>query len=221
MDGLTGKIRIGVLASGRGSNLQSIMDRCGDNSLAAEIVLVLSNNAEAGALQRAAAAGIPTLHIDHRAYPTREQFDGRMAQALRETRVDLVVLAGFMRLLSSSFIEAFAGRIINIHPSLLPSFPGLNVQQKALEHGVRFSGCTVHFVDNGLDTGPIIIQAVVPVMENDSAESLSARILAEEHRIYPRAIQLFAEGRLRIEGRRVRIAPSADPEEQSLVNPLL
>jgi len=210
-----------VLASGRGSNLQSIIGRCADKTLAAEIALVLSNNAEAGALARAAEAEIPTLHIDHRSFPTREQFDERMATALREAEVDLVVLAGFMRLLSTAFIEAFSGRIINIHPSLLPAFPGLNVQRKALEHGVRVSGCTVHFVDTGLDTGPIIIQAAVPVLASDTEESLSDRILAEEHRIYPRAIQLFAEGHLHIEGRRVHIAPPADPAVQALINPVL
>ena len=214
-----GKIRIGVLASGRGSNLQSLIKQCQAGRVDAEIVLVASNNPKAGALERASRAGIATRVIDHRGFSTREAFDGEMIAALRAAEVDLVVLAGFMRLLSQTFIDAFPHRIMNIHPSLLPAFPGLNVQRQALEYGARFSGCTVHFVDGGLDTGPIIIQAAVPILENDTEETLSARILEQEHRIYPRAVQLFAQGRLRVEGRRVRILPGADPSELALVNP--
>lgn len=199
------KLRLGVIASGSGSNLQAIIDRCTDQSIDAEIVLVLSNVPGAGALARAEQAGIATTLIDHRTFAERADFDRAVVAALESASVDLVVLAGFMRLITTPFIAAFPERIINIHPALLPAFPGLHVQKKALEAGARFSGCTVHFVDGGVDTGPIIIQAVVPILDADSEESLSARILVQEHRIYPRAIQLIAEGRLRIEGRRVRI----------------
>lgn len=218
---MTGKLRIGALASGGGTNLQSIIDRCKDGTLAAEIVLVISNNPEAGALERAREAGIATVCINHREYADREEFDRAVVAALMKAGVDLVVLAGFMRLISGLFIETFPGRIMNIHPALLPAFPGLHVQRKALEYGARFSGCTVHFVDGGVDTGPIIIQAVVPVLCSDTEETLSTRILQQEHRIYPRAIQLFAEGRLHIEGRRVRIHPPLSAAETALVNPPL
>jgi phosphoribosylglycinamide formyltransferase-1 len=218
---VTRKLRIGALASGSGSNLQSIIDSCQDSSLAAEVVLVLSNNSEAGALSRAEQAGIPRLSIDHRHYDSREEYDRAVVAALRNAGVELVVLAGFMRLISTVFLEAFPGRIMNIHPALLPAFPGLHVQRKALEYGARFAGCTVHFVDGGVDTGPIIIQAVVPVFDDDTEQTLSARILQQEHRIYPRAIQLFAEGRLHIEGRRVRIDPPCPPPASALVNPPL
>lgn len=213
------KLRVGVLASGRGSNLQSLIDQSLSGRIDAEIVLVAGNKADAYALERARQAGIATCVIDHRQFASREAFDTAMVAALREAGVELVVLAGFMRLLSPVFIEAFPQRIMNIHPSLLPAFPGLDVQRKALEYGVRFSGCTVHFVDGGLDTGPIIIQAVVPILENDTEESLAARILAQEHLIYPRAVQLFAQGRLSVEGRRVCILPPADPSEAVLFNP--
>lgn len=203
------KLRLGVLASGSGSNLQAIIDRCADQSIDAEIVLVLSNVPNAGALARAEQAGIATALIDHRTFVERADFDQAVVAALQAAAVDLVVLAGFMRLISAPFIAAFPERIINIHPALLPAFPGLHVQKKALEAGARFSGCTVHFVDGGVDTGPILIQAVVPILDDDDEASLSARILVQEHRIYPRAIQLLAEGRVRIEGRRVRITDGA------------
>ncbi len=216
------KIRIGALASGGGSNLQAIIDRCRDGSLDAEVVLVLTNNPQAGALERAEKAGIPHLCIDHRRFDRRELFDRAVLEALLQARVDLVVLAGFMRVVSDVILDAFQGRVMNIHPALLPAFPGLHVQRKAIEYGVRFSGCTVHFVDGGVDTGPIIIQAVVPVLDDDTEESLSARILHLEHQIYPRAIQLFAEGRLHLEGRRVRIDPPLRSEETAaLVHPPL
>jgi len=218
---MSGKLKLGVLASGGGTNLQAIIDRCADGSLDATIVLVLSNNPEAGCLERAAKADIPTLCIDHREFGNRTDFDRKVVSALQEAGVELVVLAGFMRLISDVFLEAFPQKIINIHPALLPAFPGLHVQRKALEYGARFSGCTVHFVDGGVDTGPIILQAVVPVHEDDNEDSLAARILVEEHRIYPRAIQLIAEGRLCIEGRRVRILPSPPKLETSLINPPL
>ncbi|RME39125.1 MAG: phosphoribosylglycinamide formyltransferase [Deltaproteobacteria bacterium] len=218
---MAGKLKIGVLASGGGTNLQAIIDRCQDGSLPAEIVLVLSNNPGAGALERAKKAGLPTCCIDHREYASREEFDRAVVAALRTAGVELVVLAGFMRLITDIFLDAFPGRIMNIHPALLPAFPGLHVQKKALEYGARFAGCTVHFVDNGVDTGPIILQAVVPVLQDDTEETLAQRILEQEHRIYPRAIELFAQGRLRIEGRRVLIDPPLSPDPTALVNPPL
>ena len=212
------KLRIGALASGGGTNLQAIIDHCRDGKLDAEIVLVISNNPDAGALERARRAGIAVRCIDHRLFSGREAFDAALVQALREAEVDLVILAGFMRIITPVFVDAFPHRIMNIHPALLPAFPGLHVQRKALEYGVRFAGCTAHFVDTGTDTGPIIIQAVVPVHDDDTEETLSARILEQEHQIYPRAIQLFAEGRLRVEGRRVLVDRSAPPTG-SLINP--
>ncbi len=218
---MAGKLKIGVLASGGGTNLQAIIDRCQDGSLPAEIALVLSNNPGAGALERAKKAGLPTCCIDHREYASREEFDRAVVAALRTAGVELVVLAGFMRLITDIFLDAFPGRIMNIHPALLPAFPGLHVQKKALEYGARFAGCTVHFVDNGVDTGPIILQAVVPVLQDDTEETLAQRILEQEHRIYPRAIELFAQGRLRIEGRRVLIDPPLSPDPTALVNPPL
>ncbi|HKJ04401.1 MAG TPA: phosphoribosylglycinamide formyltransferase [Geopsychrobacteraceae bacterium] len=213
------KLRLGILASGSGTNLQSIIDRCADGSLDAEIALVLCNNPGAGALNRAEQAGINNLCIDHRQFSDRQDFDQSVVAALKKAAVELVVLAGFMRIISGVFLEAFPQRIINIHPALLPAFPGLKVQKKALDYGARFSGCTVHFVDEGVDTGQIITQAVVPILDSDTEESLSARILEQEHKIYPQAIQLIAEERLHIEGRRVMLTPSDPPEVQSIINP--
>jgi phosphoribosylglycinamide formyltransferase-1 len=218
---VTERLRLGCLASGGGSNLQAIIDRCRDGSLPAEISVVISNKPDSGALQRARRAGIPALCIDHRNYPSREDFDRAVVAALLEAGVELIVLAGFMRLISDVFLDAFPGRIMNIHPALLPAFPGLHVQRKALEYGARVTGCTVHFVDGGVDTGPIVIQAVVPILDDDTEESLSERILEQEHRIYPRAIELFAQGRLRIDGRRVRIEPPLPPGREVLVHPPL
>jgi phosphoribosylglycinamide formyltransferase 1 len=215
------KLRIAVLASGGGTNLQALIDGAADGSLGAEIALVFSNNPQAGALERAQRAGIPTRCLDHRRFDDREAFDRAVVAALNDAGVELVALAGFMRLLTPVFIDAFPGRIMNIHPALLPAFPGLHVQRKAIDYGARFAGCTVHFVDGGVDTGPIIIQAVVPVHDDDTEESLAARILVQEHRIYPEAVRLFAAGRLRIEGRRVRIVPSGPPAAGVLVNPPL
>jgi len=212
-------LRLGVLASGGGTNLQSIIDRCQDGSLAAEVAVVITNNPGAGALERAGRAGIATLCINHRHFARREEFDRAVVKALQEAHVDLVVLAGFMRIITPAFIEAFPERVINIHPALLPAFPGLHVQQQALDYGARFSGCTVHFVDGGVDTGPIIIQAVVPTLPEDTADTLAARILEQEHRIYPRAIQLIAEGRVSVDGRRVIISPACPAKATALVNP--
>jgi len=218
---MTRRLRIGVLASGGGSNLQAIIDRCQDGSIAAEIAVVITNNPDAGALERARRGGIPQRCINHRDYNGREAFDAALVSALREAGVELVVLAGFMRIITRVMLDAFPQRIINIHPALLPAFPGLHVQQQALDYGARFSGCTVHFVDGGVDTGPIIIQAVVPVLPEDSAETLAARILEQEHRIYPRAIDLIAQGRVRVEGRQVIIDSPAEPEPTALTNPSL
>jgi phosphoribosylglycinamide formyltransferase-1 len=216
---LSKKLRLGVLASGNGSNLQAIIDRCREGELPAEVVLVLSNKSQAGALTRARKAGIATLVIDHRDHPERAAFDQAMVAALRNAEVDLVVLAGFMRILTPVFLEAFPQRIMNIHPALLPAFPGIKAQRKALEYGVKIAGCTVHFVDPGVDSGPIIIQAAVPVLDDDDETTLSRRILEQEHRIYPEAIQLYAEGRLHIEGRHVRISPPQKPPLLALLNP--
>ena len=215
------KLRIGALASGGGTNLQAIIDRCQDNSIQAEIVLVISNNPDAGALDRARQAGIPALCIDHRQYSVREDFDREVVKVLQDAGADTIVLAGFMRIVTETMLGAFPQRVINIHPALLPAFPGLHVQRKALEYGARFAGCTVHFVDGGVDTGPIIAQAVVPVMDDDTEQTLAARILVEEHRIYPHAIQLLAEDRLRVVGRRVIIDPPLPAPQAAMINPPL
>lgn len=215
------RLRLGVLASGGGSNLQAIIDHCRDGRLAAEIAVVIANNPAAGALERAQTAGIAARCINHRDYRDREAFDTALVAALRAAGVELVVLAGFMRIITPVMIDAFPQRIINIHPALLPAFPGLHVQQQALDYGARFAGCTVHFVDGGVDTGPIIIQAVVPVLPGDTVDTLTARILEQEHRVYPRAIQLIAEGRVSVEGRTVTIDPPAAIASQALVNPPL
>jgi phosphoribosylglycinamide formyltransferase-1 len=215
------KLPIGVLISGSGTNLQAIIDAIEAKRLDAAIQLVLSNRADAYGLVRAKSHGIPTEVLDHKKFPSREAFDAEVVEILRERGVDLVVLAGFMRLLSPVFVKAFSNRIMNIHPALLPSFPGLHVQKKAVEHGVRFSGCTVHFVNDQCDEGPIIIQAVVPVFPDDTEETLAERILKQEHRIYPRAIQLYSEGRLRVEGRKVYVDGLCKDETQVLFQPPL
>lgn len=194
--------RIGVLISGRGSNLQAIIDAVAGGRLDAEIAVVISNRAQAAGLERARAAGIETLHIDHKRYPSREAFDLAVVAALKQRGVSLVCLAGFMRLLSAAFVEAFPNRILNIHPSLLPAFVGLDGQRQAWEYGVKVSGATVHVVTPELDAGPIVLQAVVPVRDDDTPDTLAARILAEEHRIYPEAVDIMLAGGWRIEGRR-------------------
>lgn len=198
-------LRIAILASGRGTNLQAIIDAIEAGKLAARLPVAISDRPDAQALERARRHGAKALFVNPREYPDRVSFDRAVLALLAEHRIELVCLAGFMRILTSVFIRAYPGRIMNIHPALLPAFPGLHAQRLALEHGVKVSGATVHFVDEAVDTGPIIIQAPVPVHEDDTEETLSARILAEEHRIYPRAIQLFAEGRLVLRGRQVMI----------------
>ena len=215
------KLPIAVLISGGGTNLQAIIDAIAGNRLDAKIEVVLSNRADAFGLVRAKNHGIPTEILDHKAFPSREAYDQAVVDLLRARSVQLVALAGFMRLLSPVLVRAFSNRIMNIHPALLPSFPGLHVQKKALEHGVRFSGCTVHFVNEECDEGPIIIQAVVPVFPDDSEEQLAERILQQEHRIYPRAIQLYAEGRLHVMGRKVMVDGLGRDQAQIVVHPPL
>jgi phosphoribosylglycinamide formyltransferase-1 len=199
-------LRVGVMASGRGSNLQAIIDACEGGGLPAVVAVVVSDNAGAFALERAREHGIPAVHIHPPYYGTKEEYESRIVLEMREYGVDLICLAGYMRLVGGVLLDSFPGRIMNIHPALLPSFKGLHGQRQALDYGVKISGCTVHFVDGGMDTGPIILQAAVPVLDEDSEEDLSARILEQEHIIYPRAVRLFAEGRLRIEGRKVHIS---------------
>lgn len=213
------QVSIGILISGSGSNLQAIIDAIEAGKVNAMIRVVLSNREDSYGLVRARNHRLPTEVLDHRKFSSREAYDQAVVDILRARDVELVVLAGFMRLLSPVFVKAYSNRIMNIHPALLPSFPGLHVQRKAIEHGVRFSGCTVHFVNEECDEGPIIIQAVVPVFPDDTEESLSARILRQEHRIYPRAIQLYSEGRLRVAGRRVVVEGLKREDGAVLIQP--
>lgn len=206
-----GPRRLGVLISGRGSNLQSIIDAIAADRLAARIVLVISNRADAAGLDRAARAGIETLVLPHKGYADRTAYDLALAAALKARGVDLVCLAGFMRLLGPAFVDQFPDAVLNIHPSLLPAFPGLDAQRQAFEHGVKVTGVTVHFVTAELDAGPIILQEAVGVRADDTAETLAARILAVEHRLYPEAVRLVTSGCWRLEGRRV--LPAAMPGE--------
>jgi len=202
-------VRLAVLASGRGSNLAAILDACRRPGYPARVVVVVSDREGAPALERAREAGAEAVFLDPKAYGDRSAYDAALLATLERHRPGLVCLAGFMRVLTPTFVRAWAGRLMNIHPSLLPAFPGLHAQRQALEYGVRIAGVTVHFVDEGVDTGPIIVQASVPVLPDDSEDSLSARILGEEHRLYPEAIRLFAEGRLVIVGRRVLVKERA------------
>lgn len=202
---MSGRHPIAVLVSGGGSNLQAIIDACDRGEIPCRVARVISNQEDAYGLVRAKKHGIPTEIVRHRDFPTREAFDARLVEGIRASGAELVCLAGFMRILTPVFVRAFPNRILNIHPALLPSFPGTHAQKQALEYGVRFSGCTVHFLDEGVDTGPIVVQAVVPVFDDDTEESLGARILTQEHRIYPMAIRLFFQGRLQLDGRRVKI----------------
>ncbi len=214
------KVRLGVLVSGRGSNLQAIIDHIEQDELSAEVAVVISDQADAFALERARKHHITAVHLSAKGYRgRREEYDGLLVQELRKHAVDLVILAGFMRIITKALVSAFPNRIMNIHPALLPSFPGLHVQKAAIEHGVKFSGCTVHFVDEGMDTGPIIIQAAVPVLDNDTEDTLAARILKQEHKIFSRAIQLFAEGKLKVAGRRVTVTSGRTESEDFLINP--
>ena len=189
-------LRVAVLLSGRGSNLQALIDACHDPDFPATIVSVISNNPHAQGLARAQKAGIATTVINHRSYESRETFDAAITNDLDEARAELVCLAGFMRILTKRFVNRWRNRLLNIHPSLLPSFKGLDAQQQALDAGVKLAGCSVHFVRSGLDDGPIIAQAAVPVLDNDDVKALSTRILALEHSLYPRVVRLIAEGRV-------------------------
>jgi phosphoribosylglycinamide formyltransferase-1 len=198
-------IALGVLVSGSGSNLQAIIDRVREGSLDADIRIAISNNPDALGLERARDAGIPTACVRHADFPERETFDRELVRLLRDAGAQWVALAGFMRLLTPAFLTPFAGRVVNIHPALLPACPGLHAQRQQAEHGVRLAGCTVHFVDEEMDHGPIIIQAAVPAFADDDGESLGGRILQMEHRIYPQALQWIAQGRVRVEGRQVRV----------------
>ena len=193
------KLRIGVLVSGGGSNLQAILDAIGAGRLDAEVAVVVSNVAAAQGLERARKAGVPAVVIDHKAFPSREAFDAAVVDTLRAHEASWIVLAGFMRVVTSVLLDAFPMRVVNIHPALLPSFPGVHAQKQALAYGVRVTGCTVHLVDAGTDTGPIIAQAAVPVLDGDTEASLTARILAEEHALFPQVLQWIAEGRVTIE----------------------
>ncbi len=203
---MSGKPPIAVLVSGSGSNLQAIIDASERGEIPCRVGIVISNKADAYGLVRAEKHGIPTEVVSHGGFATREEFDARLVEIIRRSDAELVCLAGFMRVLTPVFVRAFPQRILNIHPALLPSFPGTHGPRQALEHGVKFSGCTVHFLDEGVDTGPIIVQAVVPVYDDDTEESLAARILKQEHRIYPMAIRLFFRGNLVRDGRRVKAA---------------
>jgi phosphoribosylglycinamide formyltransferase-1 len=202
-------LAVGVLASGRGSNLQAILDACATPGFPAGVAVVISDRERAAALERARAAGVEALWVNPKDFGDREAYDRALVHALQGRSVQLVCHAGWMRILSPGYVRAFAGRALNIHPSLLPAFPGLHPQRQVLDYGAKISGATVHFLDEGVDTGPIVLQAAVPVEPADTEETLAARILVEEHRLYPEAIRLFAEGRLRIEGRRVIVLPEA------------
>jgi phosphoribosylglycinamide formyltransferase-1 len=220
-------IRLGVLASGGGTNLQAILDACGARRIAAEVAVVVSNVPGAGALERARKVGVATEVVPSKGVADREAYDLRLVEVLRSHRVDLVCLAGYMRIVTPAFLRAFGPtaetrgcpRVLNIHPGLLPSFPGLHAQRQCVDYGARFGGCTVHFVDEGTDTGPVIAQAVVPVEPQDTEETLARRILEQEHRLYAQAIHWFAEGRLSVEGRRVIVAGARPAPSAAVVNP--
>jgi phosphoribosylglycinamide formyltransferase-1 len=206
---MSAKGRVGILISGRGSNMLSLVQAMQDGTIAADPVIVISNVADAKGLDRAAEMGVPTAVVDSKRVKPRAEQERQIIEVLREHRVDLVCLAGYMRLLTPALVSAFRQRIFNIHPSILPSFPGLHSQQQALDYGVKVSGCTVHVVDEECDHGPIIVQATVPVLDDDTADSLAVRILEQEHRIYVEAVRLFFQDRLRIETRRVLISAAA------------
>jgi len=214
-------LRVAVLASGRGSNLQAIIDSIEASQVQAAIVAVISNKKDAVALERARKHGLKDLFVDPKPFAgqpdSREAYDRALLALLQQHDVELVLLAGYMKIVTAVLVNAYANRMMNIHPSLLPSFPGLDVQKKAIEWGCKLAGCTVHFVTEGVDEGPIILQAAVPILDDDSPETLAARILVQEHKLYPRAVQLFAEGRLRVEGRRVFVEQGKSVGEAVIV----
>ncbi|MGA2525115.1 MAG: phosphoribosylglycinamide formyltransferase [Smithellaceae bacterium] len=214
-------LKLGVLISGNGSNLQSIIDHIEKGSLKAAIKIVISNNPDALGITRAKKHGIQIAVLKNDDFKSKEDFDSELINIFKKNDVDLVILAGFTRILTAGFLQAFPHKIMNIHPALLPSFPGLHGQKQALEYGVKFTGCTVHFVDEGVDTGPIIIQSVVHVSDDDTVETLAARILKEEHRIYPQAIQFYAAGRLEVKDHKVKLKSAKKYSSPSLHNPSL
>jgi len=211
-------MKVAVLISGRGSNLQALIDACKDEAFPAEIVLVLSNKDGVQGLERAKVADIPTASLSHKDFDSRESFDAEMSEIITASGADFICLAGYMRLLSDDFVRTWRDKLINIHPSLLPMFKGLHVHEQALEAGVRFSGCTVHFVRPAMDEGPIVAQAVVPVLANDTPDSLAERVLEQEHALYPLALKLIAEGRIRVSAERVLVEDQQAPST-ALLNP--
>lgn len=218
----TTPLRVAVLASGRGSNLQAVIDAIEAGEVHATIVAVISNKKDAAALERARKHGLPDLFVDPKPFAgrpdSREAYDRALLEVLEKHNVELVLLAGYMKIVTAVLVNAYANRMMNIHPSLLPSFPGLEVQKKAIEWGCKLAGCTVHFVTEGVDEGPIILQAAVPILDGDTPDTLAARILVQEHKIYPRAVQLFAEGRLHVDGRCVRI-DGGHPVGEAIISP--
>ena len=213
------KRRVAILISGRGSNMAALVEAARAQDFPAEIVVVISNKADAPGLAKARNSGVPAVTIESKPFgKERAGFEAKLQSALDEYRVDLICLGGFMRLFTAGFVQRWHGRMLNIHPSLLPSFPGLDVQKKAIDWGCKLAGCTVHFVTEGVDEGPIVLQAAVPVLDHDTPEILAARILEQEHKIYPRAVQLFAEGRLRVDGRRVLI-DQGKPAGDAIISP--
>jgi phosphoribosylglycinamide formyltransferase 1 len=217
-----GPLHVAVLASGRGSNLQAVIDAIEAKQVDARIVAVVSNKIDALALERARKHGLKDVFVDPKPFAgrpdSREAYDRELLDVLQQHDVELLLLAGYMKIVTTVLVDAYANRMMNIHPSLLPSFPGLDVQKKAIEWGCKLAGCTVHFVTEGVDEGPIILQAAVPILDQDTPETLAARILEQEHKIYPRAVQLFGEGRLRVDGRRVFIE-AAKPQGQVIISP--
>lgn len=213
------KLRVGVLVSGGGTNLQALLDACAQADFPAELALVVSNVEGAFALERARKAGVAAEVLSHKGFADRAAFETALVERLNAAGVELVCLAGFMRIVGPTFLQAFPQRVLNIHPALLPAFPGMHGPGQALAHGVKLAGCTVHFVDEGTDTGPIVAQAAVPVLPDDDEARLAARILEQEHRIYPMAVRLFAEGALEVEGRTVRIQATGGEAAQALRNP--
>ena len=218
----TTPLRVAVLASGRGSNLQAVVDAIEAGWVQAQIVVVISNKKNAVALERARKHGLKDLFVDPKPFAgrpdSREAYDQSLLEILQQHEVELVLLAGYMKIVTAVLVNAYANRMMNIHPSLLPSFPGLDVQKKAIDWGCKLAGCTVHVVTEGVDEGPIIIQAAVPILDGDTPDTLAARILVQEHKIYPRAVELFAEGRLKVEGRRVFI-DDAKPDGEAIISP--
>ena len=214
-----GRLKVAVLISGRGSNLQALIDACATTDFPAEIVRVISNEADAGGLDKAAEAGIPTAVVPHRDYSDRPVFEAELNKEIRAAGTELIALAGFMRLLTEGFVDAWRDRLINIHPSLLPAFKGLHTHERAINAGVRFSGCTVHYVRPAMDEGPIIVQAAVPILADDDADSLGARVLTQEHLIYPLALRLIGEGKVRVDSERAFVDEVTDQPTGATINP--